>query len=58
MKELRSRKTGNIHFVSDEEYEKLLGLGIERRYVVTDVEPVKQIKPPIEVVITKKKDNK
>lgn len=58
MKELRSRKKGTIHFISDEEYNKLLGLGIERRYIITDVEPVKQIKPPTQVVITKKKDNK
>lgn len=58
MKELRSRKTGAIHFLSDEEFDKLRGLGIERRYIVSDVEPVKQIRPPVKVVVTKKKNNK
>lgn len=57
MKELRSRKTGVIQFLRDEEYDKLKELGLHRRYIVTDVEPVKLIKPPI-VVVTKNNKSK
>lgn len=47
MKEVRSKKTGATHILSDEEYEELKKLGIASRFTVSEITPVRFINPPI-----------
>ena len=43
--ELRSRKTGIPHIVSEEGYEKLKALKLAKRFTVKEITPIKQIVP-------------
>jgi len=45
IKQLRSRKTGLVHFISVKDYEKVKALGHANRFIVKDVAPVRQIVP-------------
>lgn len=52
MKELKSKKTGRIQIISDEEYAKMVNKNPElvKRFVVTDLSPrsaIPTIKPQI-----------
>lgn len=55
MKELKSKKTGKISIVSDEEYEQVKNHRIMSRFTVTDLKlkplipTLKEIKPDLEV---------
>ena len=62
MKELRNRKTGKSYIVNDEEYRSLKENGRLRKFIVTDIEPIKKlipipgtIKPDIKVTKSKHK---
>ena len=44
--ELKSRRTGKINYVSEEDLDKLKKLGMLGRYQITGVEAPKFIKPP------------
>ena len=55
MKEAISRKTGKVNILSDEEWNKVIELGIADRYRVTDIPPVRQIKPDLKINIETKK---
>lgn len=58
MKELTSKKTGNVMIIGDETYSQLVESGMIVRYRVKDIAPLK-IKPPEiikpEVIVNKKK---
>ena len=45
MKELTSRKSGKSHIVSDEDYKKIVQMGIIDRYRVVELPEIKQLKP-------------
>lgn len=58
MKELRSKKTGMIDFMTDEQYEVFKTRPFAKNFIVTEVEPVRQIIPKLNIEtkkITKKK---
>jgi len=63
MKELRSRKTGITHMVSDEGYEKLKALKLAKRFTVKEITLIRQIVPtprldkPVIKEITKNKNH-
>jgi len=40
MKELTSKKTGKVQFVSDDVYKELVAKGLHKRYNVRDVKPI------------------
>ena len=61
MKELRSIKTGQIHILSDKDYDKLVKMGKSKLYVVTEIKPMRSIIPyPIinKVIIKSNKTKK
>ena len=45
MKELTSRKSGKSHIISDEDYKKIVQMGIIDRYRVVELPEIKQLKP-------------
>jgi hypothetical protein len=49
MKEVRSRKTGKISILSDEEYEKLVRIGLAGRFTVQDIKPIRPLIPDIKI---------
>jgi hypothetical protein len=61
MKEVRSRKTGKVSILSDEEFEKLKSLGLAGKFTVFDVKPiipmipVMKIEPEIKIKMKSKK---
>jgi hypothetical protein len=58
MKEIQSRKTGNIQYVTDDEWNRMGELGLQRRFTTRDIEPIQRLTPvpklDIEKVIIKK----
>jgi hypothetical protein len=59
MKEVKSKKTGKIDILSDDEYKDLIKAGLEKRFIVTDIRPVRNIISSIkepEKKITKSKN--
>ena len=58
MKELHSRKTGKVQYVTDDEYQRMEELGIARRFTVKEMEPIRRLTPipklDIEKVVIKK----
>lgn len=59
MKEARSKKTGAVHIISDEDYKKLLQLGIANRYEIRNIEPIRRmtITPKLQTPVVKEKTN-
>jgi hypothetical protein len=49
MKEVRSRKTGKVSILSDEEFEKLKSLGLSGKFTVLDVEPIIPMIPVMKI---------
>ena len=43
MKELRSKKTGAVHIVSDQIYDQIVINDMAKKYKVRDITPVRQI---------------
>ena len=59
MKEVKSRKTGKIDILSDEEFKDLVKAGLEKRFIITDIKPIRNIISPIkeaEKKVTKSKN--
>jgi hypothetical protein len=49
MKELRSKKTGKVSILTDEEFEKLKSLGLAARFTVLDVKPIIPLIPVMKI---------
>jgi len=56
--ELKNKKTGKLYWLDDKEMEDLKRIGIQGRYIITEVHPLKTIKDPIKIEVTKVKDDK
>ena len=66
--ELKNKKTGKLYWIGDVEYDlngksydpiqKLKDLGLYTKYIITEVHPLKTIKDPIKIEVTKVKDDK
>lgn len=59
MKELRSKKTGLVQILSEEQYKIVVQLGIQNRYEVKNIEPIKRmaITPKLQTPVVKEKTN-
>jgi hypothetical protein len=58
MKEVRSRKTGMVDFMTDEQYEVFKKRSFAKNFTVTEVTPIKQIIPKLDIVTVSKKVTK
>lgn len=56
MKEVKSKKTGKISILSDEEYRRLIDLKIDNRFTVEDITPIRSVLRPEPVKIKKVKN--
>ena len=53
MKEVTNKKNKNVYYLSDDEYDDLVRLGMAGRFIVKDVEPLRKVQAPKDVVIKK-----
>ena len=51
--ELKNKKTGKLYWLTDKEFEDLKRLGIQGRYIITEIQPMKTIKDPLKIEIKK-----
>jgi len=51
--ELKNKKTGKLYWLTNEEFEDLKRLGIQGRYIITEITPMKTIKDPLKIEIKK-----
>lgn len=51
--ELKNKKTGKLYWLTNEEFEDLKRLGIQGRYIITEIQPMKTIKDPLKIEIKK-----
>lgn len=58
MKEVRSKKTGLVDFMNDEQYEVFKTRPFAKNFIVTEVAPIKQIIPKLDIVTVSKKVTK
>jgi hypothetical protein len=56
--ELKNKKTGRLYWLDDKEFEDLKKLGIQGRYIINEILPLKQIKDPLKIEISKKDDKR
>lgn len=56
--ELKNKKTGKLYWLSDSEFEDLKKLGFQSRYIISEILPLKQIKDPLKIEISKKDDKR
>lgn len=56
--ELKNKKTGRLYWLDDKEYEDLRKLGFQSRYIINEILPLKQIKDPLKIEISKKDDKR
>lgn len=56
--ELKNKKTGKLYWLSDQEMEDLKKIGIQGRYIISEIQPLKTIKDPLKIEVTKIKDDK
>jgi hypothetical protein len=49
MKEVRSKKTGKVSILSDEEFEKLKSLGLAGKFTVLHVKPIIPMIPVMKI---------
>lgn len=56
--ELKNKKTGLLYWLTDEEMEDLKRLGFRNRYIITEIQPLKTIRDPLKIEVTKIKDDK
>lgn len=45
MKELKNKKTGQVHLVSEDEYLSIKANGHLKKFTVTEVEPIRKLIP-------------
>lgn len=55
MKELKSRKTGRVQTITDDDYKKLVELGLDKRYYIKEI---KRVEIPKQVIIKKKNERR
>jgi len=61
MWEVKSKKTGKIDILNDTELKNLKSIGIDKRFVITEIKPMRQIISPLkepERKITKAENKK
>jgi hypothetical protein len=62
MWEVKSKKTGKIEILNDTELKNLKSLGFEKRFIITEIKPMRQIisplKEPEKKIIKAEKQNK
>ena len=51
--ELKNKKTGKLYWLTDLEMEDLKRIGIQGRYVITEIKPLLTIKDPLQIEIKK-----
>ena len=51
--ELKNKKTGKLYWLTNEEFEDLKRLGIQGRYIITEITPMKTIKDTLKIEIKK-----
>ncbi len=56
--ELKNKKTGKLYWLSDDEMEDLRRIGIQGRYIISEIQPLKTIKEPLKIDINKKDDKR
>lgn len=56
--ELKNKRTGKLYWLSDSEFEDLKKLGFQSRYIISEILPLKQIKDPLKIEISKKDDKR
>lgn len=56
--ELKNKKNGKLHWLSDEEFEDLKKLGFQLRYIINEILPLKKIADPLKIEISKKDDKR
>jgi len=47
MWEVKSKKTGKIDILNDVELKNLKSIGIDKRFVITEIKPMRQIISPL-----------
>lgn len=56
--ELKNKKTGRLYWLDDKEFEDLKKLGFQSRYIINEITPLKGIRDPLKIEITKKDDTR
>lgn len=56
--ELKNKKNGKLHWLSDEEFENVKKLGFASRYIINEILPLKKIADPLKIEISKKDDKR
>jgi hypothetical protein len=56
--ELKNKKTGRLYWLDDQEFEDLKRLGFQTRYIINEITPLKGIRDPLKIEITKKDDKR
>jgi hypothetical protein len=51
--ELKNKKTGKLYWLTDLEMGDLKKIGIQGRYVITEIKPLLTIKDPLQIEIKK-----
>jgi hypothetical protein len=51
--ELKNKKTGKLYWLTDTEMEDLKRIGIQGRYIITEIKPLSVIKDPLQIEIKK-----
>lgn len=55
--QVKSKKTGKIDILNEDEYTNLIKAGLEKRFIVEEIRTMRQILAPEIKKVTKKKDN-
>ena len=53
--ELKNKKTGKLYWLNDKEMDDLKKIGIQGRYIITEIKPLAAIKDPLHIEIKKVK---
>ena len=56
--ELKNKKTGKLYWLDDKEMNDLKALGMQGRYIITEITPMATIKDPLKIEIKKSDDRK
>ena len=56
--ELKNKKTGKLYWLTEEQFENLKKLGFASRYIINEILPLKHIKDPLKIEISKKDDKR
>jgi hypothetical protein len=53
--ELKNKKTGKLYWLTDQEMNDLKRIGIQNRYIISEIKPMAVIKDPLQIDIKKVK---